>query len=150
MNKHILPATICLLLTSATSAFCAVSAESVSILNELKARHSISKETVKTADKVVVPSEKLAAKVKPAAKPSMDVINLTNGDRISGKLIDVFNKTVRIKAYATDAISIPFAQISSISTIDEYQVILDEGTILAVAKAYQDATEHHLKRPELD
>ncbi len=28
--------------------------------------------------------------------------------------------------------------------------LFDEGTILAVAKAYQDATEHHLKRPKLD
>lgn len=28
--------------------------------------------------------------------------------------------------------------------------LFDEGTILAVAKAYQDATGHHLKRPTLD
>ena len=28
--------------------------------------------------------------------------------------------------------------------------LFDEGTIIAVAKAYQDATDHHKKHPKLD
>jgi putative salt-induced outer membrane protein YdiY len=61
---------------------------------------------------------------------TLDIVTLKNGDRISGKVLDLFNKTVRIKAYSTGAISIAIEEISSISTSDKYQITLNEGTIL--------------------
>ena len=127
----------------------AISEESTSILNEIKQRQSLNEPTVNTAEEknveveierkegnltVTVSTSEAdktpAIQSTPEAEPELDVIVLVNGDRISGKVVDIFNETLTISAYGNEAVSIPFGKITSINTTDEYKITLNEGTVL--------------------
>jgi Asp-tRNA(Asn)/Glu-tRNA(Gln) amidotransferase A subunit family amidase len=43
-----------------------------------------------------------------------------------------------------------FSEEGTPTSINFMGKLFDEGTLIAVAKAYQDATDHHLKHPDLD
>jgi len=138
-----------------SSAFCELSTESKSLLEDMRNNQT----AVKTANKTKIKNNvekdisttKKAVQKKEATNPNetsnkkeqqknnidtlnqtnrRDVISLKNGDRISGILIDMFNETARIKAYGNDSISIPVSKIASINTVNKYQIVLDEGSIL--------------------
>ena len=71
-----------------------------------------------------------AAPLVAVAKPAEDVVHLRNGDRLSGKLLSVDEKSLRFAAHGNAAISIPWSDVVRLRTVDPYRTTLKKGSAL--------------------
>ena len=65
------------------------------------------------------------------------------------KIKDFENKSQGIKKMGGEKQVNKQHENKKLTARERLNILFDEGTLIAVAKAYQDVTDHHLKHPEL-
>jgi hypothetical protein len=78
----------------------------------------------------VLAAKKPKAAVKPAPKPSPDVLVFTNGDKLTGALDHEENGTVFFKSDNAGMVQVPWTKLKQLTTTGPFAVI-EDGTVVA-------------------
>lgn len=84
------------------------------------------------------------------ATASADVVQLKNGDRISGKIIRMEEDKLVFKTKYAGEINIAWQQVAGISTDEKIKVVLDDGTALEGNTLAPEAGRMELKTEKLE
>lgn len=135
MKLRLVPLSLLLVHGLACSPLLALSEESKALLESYKSKLAVKTDAAPVQELLATPVVKAVPAPMPLVLPTVskeksDHLHLRNGDRLSGKLVDVGPETLTFSAYGNKCITVPWKDVVRLDTVDRYRTSLKKGSAI--------------------